>query len=90
MPTRRALIALVSSRPTSSRSRRCWRSARPPCGPKNDRYRVVTELTAIRDIKSLYESIGRGADYRLDDRTSDDDDDDDDVKKRADDVYNKR
>lgn len=44
--------------------------------------RVVAELTAIRDIKSLYESIGRGADYRLeqqnDDRPSDDDDDDDD------------
>jgi hypothetical protein len=40
--------------------------------------RVVAELTAIRDIKSLYESIGRGADYRLeqqiDDRPNDDDD----------------
>jgi hypothetical protein len=48
--------------------------------------RVITELTAIRDIKSLYESIGRGADYRLDQDQQNDDrpSDDDHDKKLAD------
>jgi hypothetical protein len=46
--------------------------------------RVVAELTAIRDIKSLYESIGRGADYRLDRQNDDGSSDHDRDKKLAD------
>lgn len=42
--------------------------------------RVVASLVAIRDIESLYESIGRGADFRLDKQNdTDDEEDDDDV-----------